>query len=565
MAIAQESRAGFKYGESHQWLAGVAQDNAVPDLSRDIAAEAGAQGLNVRGLAHALHLSDRGLENFLLSGELHRKDTIAHAATFLSITEDEARSKLPLPFCQCAGRCGERVKTAGAKYVRGHNRRGLVNCECGCGEWIDPVDDRGRRRRFISAAHARRAIYSGAARSVASLEQRANDETAIELVRLVLRKAVAERLPIGKLAQQLGMNRSHVWQKLFLADVGFARSTVRKFAEFLGISLMTAETKFPGGSYEKYQRDRGMVTGRRAHKREALKKRVPLPELMKEKGRNLYEAYRWKHPEGPPAPPSRKGAKETLIQRQRRAIAGKVRAFGAGPWNRNRAGEFVSCTWCGQLLYMKRTRIEDHRAKRWSYYFHGGCYRTFQRQFGSRRLEEQEAEKETRTRHSKPLPKNVSQRVLAWLLLRAMHFESTALAGPGRTAELVRRWAADVEGLIPDTWDQLFPNTGTPLSGEPIRGEWFPIAGARRYRGIDGEGLLAGMDPDHDTALHVAVEFLWNLLAHAKDRSVPFEEVETAARSQDFEWRTLERAKRHLRVRSTQVGTGKWVWQLLSR
>ena len=382
---------------------------------------------------------------------------------------------------------------------------------------------------------------------------------------IVVSPFVAERLPIGKLAQQLGMNQSHVWQKLFLADAGFARSTLRKFAAFLRISEMTAETKFPGGSYEKYQRDRGMVTGRRAHKREALKKRVPLPELMKEKGRNLYKAYRQKHPEGPPVPPSRKGAKETLIQRQRRAIAGIVRAFGTALSNWNRAGEFVTCTWCGQILSMKRARIQEHQAKGWRYYFHGGCYLAFQRQFGSRRLDEQEAEKERLTRRWKPLPKNINQLVLAWLLLRVMHFESTSLEGPGRKPELMRRWAADVDGRIPDVWNWLYPDCGPPLSGEPIRGTWFAATGERRYRQIDGAALLTGMDPDRGSALNIAVEFLWNLLVSAPNRTVAFEEVKTAARSEGFEWRTLERAKRHPGVLSIQPGKGKRAWQLPRR
>ena len=355
---------------------------------------------------------------------------------------------------------------------------------------------------------------------------------------------MADHVPIGKLAKQTGL--PNIRETLFTKKCP-TRKTARKLADYLGISEMTAETMFPGGSGEKYRRFRGILTGSQTYKRKASQARVPLPELMEDKGHELFERSRRKHPDRPP--PSRKGEKLSLPQRRRLSITRTVRAFRADVSNwRNRTGDFARCLWCGKLVYRKSVRS-----------WHGACYLEFQRQFGGRPVEEQEEWK--RNVRWKPLPENVSQRVVAWLLVKVLHVSPTMMAGLGHEYGPVRSWIHEIEKFIPATWTDLFPGCSPLLRDELIRADWFP-PGARHYAHLDPAGLLDDTAPDEGggPAFNSAKALLRVRVSNGQ--RVAVEELKGEVELAGFEWPTMLLAKKSLGLISSKrkVKDGGWEW-----
>ena len=550
-----ERPLAFGYGESHRWLADIAQDATMSELVRDLAAEAGAQELAAHVLARKLHLSNAGLEKFMLTGEFRYKATISHVAGFLRITEDEARSKLPLPFCQCAWHCGKRVQTPGAKFVRGHGRRGLVKYTQADGRsvWMYPFDPKGRPRGYIKG-HQPPGNKGSHALALAKLKARAEDPSLEPLMQDLARKAVSEEMSLPDVARRIGVKYGVLRALVFgrrrggRVYAGFpAPKTMAKICDYLEISVATGGTRFRSGSYDKARLDSGILTGSQTYKRKALQKRIPLPELMEDKGHDMYERYRRKHLGRPP--PSRKGEKLSLAQRRRLSITRTVRAFRADVSNwRNRTGDFVRCLWCGKLVYRKSVRS-----------WHGACYLAFQRQLGSRPVEEQEEWK--RNVRWTRLPENVSQRVVAWLLVKVLHVSPTMLAGLGHEYGPVRSWIHEIEKLIPATWTDLFPGCSPLLRDELIRADWFP-PGTRHYAHLDPAGLLDDTAPDEGggPAFNSAKALLRSRVSNGQ--WVAVEELKGEVELAGFEWPTMLQAKKALGLVSSKrrVENGGWEW-----
>ena len=515
-------------------LATLAEDDGVPELSIDLAAKAAADGLTLRGLAQELHLSDHAMRSVLRSGDF-REVTVGYAAAILDLTEDEARSKLPLPYCQCAGHCGKRVLTPGARYLPGHNMRGLVKYAQADGRIVsmDPFDDHGRRRGFIKG-HRPAGNFGGAhALALAKLEARAGDPSAEELIQDLARKAVAEGLSLRGLASRIGMNYVALRDIVYFG-VCPAPKTLAKIAGFLGITVMMAGTKFKRG-YEQARLDRGSLTGIHVHTRKAEKDRTSTRKIMGYAVDDLREGLQQKYRDGKQPVPSRLGAKTTILQRQRLSINGLILRYP------NRQGAYVVCVSCQKLKYAVRYTVDEHRTKGWDHW-HDGCHRVFLRLS----FEEQAAYSRLLDSRTLPrVPENVHERVQAYLLLDVRHFAPARLAGPSLKAELVSKWAHRIDDLIPPNWDDLYPRCNPLLHDEPIRADWFRAA-PRHWR-TDPAQLLAARLHHGGPTEGKAAEFLTKILP--VDVDVLVAQVKEAAEREHQAWRTVQRAATDIGVK----------------